>query len=440
MEKYKRHMEMDYSRYTAKDGELEVKYGLPGEVKFCKKCVISNQRPNSCAEFKHTRESRKETIKFDSEGICDACHEVEKKNRKIDWPQREKELIELCSRYRKNDGSYDCLVPGSGGKDSFYAAHILKYKYGMHPLTVTWAPHIYTPWGWKNFQAWIHAGFDNFLCTPDGKVHRLLTRLAVENLFHPFQPFIFGQKFLAPKMALLHNIQLVFYGENEAEYGNPISDNKSSKRDWSYFTAEDRKNVFLAGVSVDSLEKDFGVDPVELNLYMPANPEKIEKKKIEVHYLGYYLKWHPQGAYYYAVENGGFEPSPERTPGTYSKYNSIDDRVDDLHYYTTYIKFGIGRATYDAAQEIRNDEITREEGVALVRKFDGEFPERFTEELFQYLSMPKKDYPAASQMFEQPYMDRNYFMHLADRFRSPHLWKWEDGGWKLRHTVFDEKQ
>ena len=68
---------------------------------------------------------------------------------------REKELRELCDQYRKNDGSYDCLVPGSGGKDSFYAAHLLKYKYGMHPLTVTWAPHIYTPWGWGE-----HAGVD----------------------------------------------------------------------------------------------------------------------------------------------------------------------------------------------------------------------------------------------------------------------------------------
>ena len=67
------------------------------------------------------------------------------------------------------------------------------------------------------------------------------------------------------------------------------------------------------------------------------------------------------------VEHGGFKPSPERTVGTYSKYNSIDDKIDDFFYYTTYIKYGIGRATYDAAQEIRNEEITREEGVALVQ-------------------------------------------------------------------------
>ena len=108
------------------------------------------------------------------------------------WTKQDIELPQL-EWERRDDGSYDCVVPGSGGKDSFYAAHLLKFKYGMHPLTVTWAPHVYTEWGWKNFQSWIHAGFDNELTTPNGRVHRLLTRLAVENLFHPFQPFIFGQ-------------------------------------------------------------------------------------------------------------------------------------------------------------------------------------------------------------------------------------------------------
>ena len=107
----------------------------------------------------------------------------------------------------------------------------------------------------------------------------------------------------------------------------------------------------------------------------------IGKKKIEVHYLGYYEKWHPQGAYYYAVEHGGFQSSPERTAGTYSTYNSIDDRIDDFHYHTTWIKFGLGRASYDAAQEVRSGDITREE-VALVHKYDGEFPSRWADETF----------------------------------------------------------
>jgi len=371
------------------NNELFAKYGLPKEVGFCKKCVISNQRPNSAVEFQHTSESKKKTINFDENGVCDACRVAEAKNSKVNWSDREKELIELCDQYRKDDGSYDCLVPGSGGKDSFYQSHILKYKYGMNPLTVTWAPHMYTEWGWKNFQAWVESGFDNYLLTPNPRMHRLMTRLAVENLFHPFQPFMFGQKAYAPKMAAMMDISLIFYGENEAEYGNPIKDSASAKRDWSYFSGDDKSEIYLGGVSVKDLQGDFGIKKVDLDPYLPINPAKLEEKKIEVHYLGYYLPWHPQGAYYYAVENGGFQASPERTPGTYSKYNSIDDKIDDFHYYTTFIKFGIGRATYDAAQEIRNDEINRKEGVALVKKYDGEFPDRFADEIFKYLSIPE---------------------------------------------------
>lgn len=439
MEKIKAPKEIDKSLFAPNKKDLATKYGLPAEVKYCKMCVISNQRPNSAVEYQHTKDSKKKTIHFDENGICDACNFALKKKKTIDWKDRERQLRELCDRHRSKDGSYDCIVPGSGGKDSFYASHILRTVYGMHPLTVTWAPHVYTDWGWKNFQSWIHAGHDNLLMTPNGLVHRLLTRLAVDNLFHPFQAFMFGQKSLAPKMALLHNIPLVFYGENEAEYGNPIGDTESAKRDWSYFTAEDESKVSLGGVTVADLKKHFGLEQQDLIPYLPANPNQIEEKKVEVHYLGYYLKWHPQSCYYYAVEHGGFQASPERTPGTYSKYNSIDDRIDDFHYHTTGVKFGIGRASYDAAQEIRSGDITREEGVALIKRFDHEFPQRFSDEIFRYLSIPEKDFPMASKMFEQPIMSLDYYNKLADSFRSPHLWMWDENAWKLRHPIWNEK-
>jgi N-acetyl sugar amidotransferase len=414
---------------------MEVKYGLPRAVSFCRRCVISNQRPNSSVEYQHTSVTRMNTIHLDEEGICDACRVAEDKA-EIDWDERDAELRELCDRFRRNDGRHDCLVPGSGGKDSFFQAHVLKYKYDMHPLTVTWAPHIYTDWGWKNFQRWIHAGFDNITVTPNGRAHRLLTRLAVENLFHPFQPFVIGQKALAPVMSALHKIPLVFYGENEAEYGNPRIDSKNSVRDWKYFTNQETSEIFIGGTSVAELMEDYGLVKNDLEVYMPGNPKDLEQVKTEVHYLGYYIKWHPQGAYYYAQEHGGFEAAPERTPGTYSKYNSIDDKIDDYHYYTTYIKFGIGRTTHDASQEIRSGEITRDEGATLVRRFDGEFPIRFTDEILAYLSIPKAEFPKASGKFEQPIMDREYFDALCDKFRSPHLWKFENQAWALRRVVW----
>ncbi len=415
-------------------------YGLPLEVRYCKCCVISNQRPNSTAEFKNDGKVNKTVIKMDAQNICDAC-KVKEKKEEIDWNSREEELRDLCDKFRSNNGSYDCLVPGSGGKDSFMQAHLLKYKYGMHPLTCTWAPHIYTDWGWKNHQAWIHAGFDNILFTPNGRIHRLITRLAVENLFHPFQPFILGQKNLAPKIAEKYDIPLIFYGENESEYGNPKDDINSAQRSWDYFTSSNENEIFLGGAPISQL-KQLGLEEIDWDPYLPINPELISNKGIEVHYLGYYEKWHPQGAYYYSIKHGGFQSSPERTAGTYSTYNSIDDRIDDFHYHTTWIKFGIGRATYDAAQEIRSGELTREEGVALVNKYDGEFPERWSEEIFNYLSLPPDQYSFALSSFEQPIFDREYYERLSDKFRSPHLWQWDDkSGWKLRHKVcnFDIK-
>lgn len=292
----KRYVEIDYSKYAPDIpvNEREAYYGLPREVKFCSECVMSNQRPSSCYEFEHTIDSIKKSLNIQPDGVCDACHaNHDKSNHHIDWTEREQELRELCDQYRKNDGSYDCLVPGSGGKDSFYAAYLLKYKYHMHPLTVTWAPHIYTEWGWQNMQAWIHAGFDNYLCTPNGRTHRLLTRLATENLFHPFQPFILGQKQLAPKIAARFNIPLVFYGENEAEYGNPAADNESALRDEKYFASNDKDHIYLGGVSLRELEEVYKLDKNDLALYLPADTSDIKKNHIEVRYLGYYEKWHP---------------------------------------------------------------------------------------------------------------------------------------------------
>lgn len=426
--------EQDYAPANATPPRL---YGLPAEIKFCAKCCVSNQRPSSTVEFRHTEASKKVTIQFDDEGVCDACRMAERKARDIDWEERERKLVELCDKFRSRNGSYDCLVPGSGGKDSFYQSWMLKYKYGMNPLTVTWAPNIYTDWGRKNFDAWISSGMDNYLMTTSGRSKRLLTRLAVENIFHPFQPFILGQKGFAPKMAILFKISLIFYGENEAEYGNPISDNEDAKRSYDYFSTASEDDMFLGGESISSLRENFGMTQAELSPFMPSDVKPLEDLGAQVHYLGYYLKWHPQSAYYFASEKGGFMASPERTVGTYSKYNSIDDKIDDFHYYTTYIKFGIGRATYDASQEVRSGDIERDEALALIKRYDGEYPERFADEIFKYLSINADEFPQASKMFEHPEMTREYFEALCNKFRSPHLWQLNNGEWSLRKRAFD---
>jgi len=166
--------------------------------------VISNQRPNSAVEYAHTKDSKKATINFDDEGICDACRYGPSRSTR---PSTGKHARTSWRRLRQvpQQTGYDCLVPGSGGKDASTLRTCMKTRFGMHRSRDLGAARVHRV-GMAQLPAWLHAGFDNELTTPNGRVHRLVTRLAVENRVPPFQPFIFGQKSLAPKMAILHDL------------------------------------------------------------------------------------------------------------------------------------------------------------------------------------------------------------------------------------------
>ena len=389
------------------DGQLDKR---PKEVKFCTKCVVSNQRPR---------------ITFDANGVCSACNYAYEKHNLIDWAQREKKLLELLEIYRSKDGSYDCIVPGSGGKDSSYVAHQLKYKYGMHPLTVTWAPHIYTDIGWKNYLSFKDCGFDNILVFPNGILHRKLSKIAFELWGDHFKVFGLGQKALAFHIALRFKIPLIFYGESgEIEYGG-----STKNKDKPYESVEDWSELYYQGSDVHALVKEGQrcglftkkeLDNEAFKFYWHPPLEEIEKLGAQMHWFSYYKKWVPQENYYYAVENTGFESNPERSEGTYSKYASLDDKTDGFHYYLGCIKFGIGRTTSDAAHEIRDGHIKREEGVALVHRYDGEFPAKYFKDFLGYLSITEDE-----------------FRQVADYYRglSAHLWVKVNSKWVLKHRV-----
>jgi len=392
-------------------------YGLPNKVLFCKKTLISNQLPNSAVEFKHTIKSKKKTTFIDKNGISDPW-KFSRIKKKINFNEREKKLLKLLDKFR-GKGEFDCIVPGSGGKDSCFAAHILKEKYGMNPLTVTWPPILYTDYGYQNFNNWLDSGpFENISAKRDEGLFKLLTKLAIKNLLHPFQTFMLGQKNFPIKVAEKLKIPLIFYGENEAEHHNPIADNSKSIRDKSYYIFKNLSEIRLGGLKISEIIRDYNFKIKDFEPILPLQENKIRKFPLQVHYLGYYVRWIPQETFYYSVENCNFRPRPFRTQGTYSKYNSIDDKIDDLHYYTTYIKFGIGRATYDVSQELRNDHLTVDEGKKLIKKYDGEFPDYYFSEIMKYLEI-----------------NENFFHKLCDKFRSPHLWKNKKGTYYLRHTV-----
>ena len=377
-------------------------YKLPKIVEHCVECVISNQRPR---------------ISFNESKICSACEFSHHKHKNIDWEIREKELIDLLDRHRSKDGSWDVVVPASGGKDSVLVAHMLKHKYGMHPLTVTWSPMIYTDVGYRNFRRMIDSGLDNISGSPNGSIHRKMTKLSLETMGDCFQPFIFGQKSFPMRIAIKFGIKLVMFGENgEVEYGGSSKNYDKP----THNVSNDMIEHYFSGILPQDYTQ-FGIQNKDLYYYNSPSIDEANSLGLENHFFSYYRKWIPQENYYYAVENIDFEPEPDgRSEGTYSKYASLDDKIAGYHNYFAWLKFGHGRATSDAAHEIRDGHITREEGVALVKKFDGELPRKHFKEFLEYIDCKEEE-----------------FFMICERFRNTNIWEKDDNdNWSLKKPVW----
>jgi len=365
-------------------------------IKFCKNCVVSNMRPR---------------IYFNEFGICNACENTKLKIN-IDWKKRKSEFLRLIKKHKKNNGDFDCIVPSSGGKDSAIVAHKLKYEYGMNPLTVTWSPLRYTDIGYENLIKFSESGFPIIFGKANGKILRKLTRKALIEMGDPFQPFIYGQVNFPLKIAAKYKISLIFDGENgEEEYGG----NKEVKK--KGFNTKDAINFWFSNYSVDYWRKK-GFTKKELNIFSPPSIKEIKNSNIERHFWSYYFKWSPQNHFYYSACNTNFKPNYLRSEGTYSKYASLDDKFDGFHFYFAYLKFGIGRATSDACQEIRNNQITREEGVRLVKKYDGEFPKKYYNDFLEFCEISEKE-----------------FKKIIEKWRSRKVWSNIKGIWKLKAIV-----
>ena len=386
---------------------------LPKIVEWCKKCTISNQRPR---------------LHFDKNGVCSACNNVDYKN-SIDWDKRESELIKLLDSHRSDNGNWDVIVPSSGGKDSGYVAHVLKYKYNMNPLLVTWSPLKYTQIGIENFNNLNNIGFQNIKCSQNGIIHSVLSRLCLEEFGDAFHTFVLGQVYFPVHMALKFNIKLIFYGENgELEYaGDPKSKDKPyndflKNEKWikGYLKGTPINELVEYGLKNKNYMKDLKISKSDLAFYNPPDKNEMISKNISKQYfMNYFLKWQPQENYYYCAQNTGLMPNPERSEGTYSKYASLDDKFDGFHYYMRYIKLGLGRCAEDTAHEIRDGHITRQEGLDLMKKYEGEFPKKYFKEFLEYL-----------------HIDEKIFKEIVDSWRLDHIWEKKNNEWVMIKPVW----
>tara|TARA_B100001057_G_scaffold487676_1_gene570768 strand:- start:96 stop:1241 length:1146 start_codon:yes stop_codon:yes gene_type:complete len=319
----------------------------------CKRCVATNSRPEQVLNEK---------------GICNACLSFEQK-KLIDWKERENLFIseiKEANRNKKND-NWDCIIPSSGGKDSTAQAFIAK-KFGLNPLIVTATTCDLSEIGRKNIEN-LKKIFDTIEISPQKEVRKKLNKICLETIGDigwPEHVSIFTQPI---QIAAKFDIKLILYGEQpQFEYGGPIRpDSNIMNRDWM-----EEFGGFL-GFRVSDLINHYGFKKEELLPYIYPDENFIKEKKIKALFMGYYFNWNNYENFILS-KSEGFISLKKPIEGGNVSYEKIDNYQHGIHDYFKFLKYGFSRSTDQAAWMIRQNIISREEGINLVRKNDGMYP------------------------------------------------------------------
>ena len=366
-------------------------------MKYCTKCLFPDGKPN---------------LGFDTNGVCDACLAQEEKE-KIDWDRRRKELEEIIKPYKNNKSSnYDCIIPVSGGKDSHYQTHIIKNEFGLTPLLVSFHPRDFTEIGRQNIENLKNLGADCIEFSVNPLVYKKLAKYGLTELGDPAWPEHLGIFTIPVQIAIAFKIPLIVWGENsQLEYGGPASsrNNPYLDREWN----EKFGGYFRDKVGPEEMLKH-GITEKELKFTEYPSDEEIKQVGVTGIFLGYYLKWDAKKQVE-IVKKLGFNVLDEHNEGTYTNYENLDTKYVAIHDYFKFLKFGYGRATDHASIDIRNKRLTREEGLDLVKRYDGKIPTKYLDDFLEDFGLSMEE-----------------FLKICDKFTNKELFKKDNSGNILR--------
>ena len=367
-------------------------------IRVCKKCLMPTTRPR---------------VLFNDAGVCNACTNAEDK-KAINWHDRRQQFLEYVDRYRARDVPYDCLVPWSGGKDSTAIALRLKEEFNLNPLLVTFSPLLPNEVGNHNREQVLKVGFDHVFIRPNQKVAMHLARRFFRERGNPKAAWDAGVTAATVQEAVKYNIPLMFFAEHgESEYGGRVlSEKHKRERDITEF-----------------LEHLVGDDPInwvdevveerDLAQYIYPDLDDVEKVGVKALYFSYFFKWDVYENYKYVDDRIEFRKAASgRTDGTFTNYDSLDDKIDNIYYYMQLIKFGFGRAVRDSSRLIQLGHMTREQAVEQVRQYDAEYPRTHFEDSLEYLALSKSE-----------------FDEIVDMHRNPEIWTQVNTEWQLRFKI-----
>ena len=321
-------------------------------MKYCKTCLMPDIKPY---------------ITFDESGVCNACRAHEKKNQVlggIDWKAREKEFDKIILEAKsKNAPFYDVLVPVSGGKDSLTQVHRL-LKYDLRILAVNVDYGIKTEVGKYNLALVPKMGANLIIYRPALPLHQRLVRIGFEDFGDPdllSHTLLYAYPL---HVALQFEIPLVLHGENSAfEYGGDknLAQENTMSRQW--FTNYAANN----GYDARYVSKQYNIPIEKLLLY--DFPDEIEHSGTRAIFMSYFFYWDSE-EHLKIARKYGFKTLDHPSEGTYRNYVGIDEKINRVHQYFKVLKFGYGRATDHACEDIRNGRLTREQAKVLVKKHD----------------------------------------------------------------------
>lgn len=364
-------------------------------AKYCKKCVYPISAVN---------------LNIDDEGICSACKTAEKFEELSDdfWNQRKEKFEEIIQPYlNKNESNYDCLIPVSGGKDSFYQAHLIAKEYGLKPLLMTYHGNNYLPEGDHNRDLMRHAfDADHIVWGPSVDTLKKLNKITFKMMGDMNWQNHCGIKTAPIQIATKFNIPLIIWGETDWDISGMYSPD-----DFVEFSARVRHEHDLRGYEWYDMLKH-GLKEKDMMWAKYPSDEEILEVGVRGIYIGNFFKWDPNKQTKIIMENYDWKPSEKPFERTYRRFSNLDDRYENgIHDLLKFVKFGYGRASDHASKDIRTGYMAREEGVEMVRKYDSVV----SSDLYYWL-----DYVG---------MKENEFWSIADTFRDPRVWWIDDGKW-----------
>jgi len=366
-------------------------------LRYCKKCILPNSRPN---------------LIIDREGNCNCS--FSDFSSKIDWEERERQFKKIVEGVKRMKGSYDCLIPVSGGKDSTWQV-VKSLEVGLRPLCVTWRTPARNHLGQENLNNLISLGVDHIDISVNPKVEKLFTLRAFEKYGSPVIPMHMAIHAIPMNIALEKKIPMILWGENSAtEYGGG-EDFKGIEITHAWL---EKYGVTFGTTAEDWVDKNLSIE--DLTIYAWPSEDKLKKSSVRAFFLGEFYKWDPHKTSSVAKEHG-FKGADKALVGQYNFADVDDAFLMAIHHWMKWYKFGITRSWDNLSLDIRAGVLTRAQALQTIGDIGDETPHEAIEAFCQYVEISKKR-----------------FFEIAEGFRNINVWTKKNGIWVIEDFIFPD--